>query len=118
LGYGNNRMNRGEIWTINFSPQVGDEIRGIRPAIIVNHNNFALLELRLVIPITKDRKFRKPWHIPIEPSLLNNLTKNSIADCFQLRPVSKRNFVAKIGEMSEGDFTKVKLALLKILDLT
>lgn len=110
-------MKHGEIWDINFSPQIGDEIRKIRPAIIVNHNSIGALKLKVVVPITDGLKTVKEWHVELIPNSNNGLDKRSIADCFQIKSLSKERFIKKRGELSIEEIDAVKLGLMKILDL-
>lgn len=44
----------GEIWNVNFDPQVGCERAGVRPALVISHNRFNRLpnDLCIVAPIT------------------------------------------------------------------
>ncbi len=43
---------RGEIWLVNFNPQIGAEIEKLRPAVVVSINAIGRLPLRIVVPIT------------------------------------------------------------------
>lgn len=43
---------RGEIWRVQFDPQVGEEIGKIRPAVVVSISSVGRLPLRIVVPIT------------------------------------------------------------------
>ena len=110
-------MMLGEIWDINFSPQVGDEIRKIRPGIIVNNDAIGKLELKVVVPITDGLRKAKLWHVALSPSRENGLDKISIADCFQLKSISKKRFVKKRGNLNQEEIDEVKLTLMKVLDL-
>ena len=110
-------MKHGEVWNINFSPQVGDEIRKIRPAVVVNHDSMGALRLKVVVPITDAIRFVKQWHVPLKKSALNGLDKDSVADCFQIKSLSKERFISQRGELSDREMNEVKLALIKVLDL-
>ena len=44
---------RGEVWDVNFAPQVGDEIAKIRPAVVLNIGPAQRLRLRIVVPVTE-----------------------------------------------------------------
>jgi mRNA interferase MazF len=96
-------MKRGEIWFINLDPTVGAEIKKTRPAIIVNDNELGVLPLRIIVPLTdwKEKYEVADWMVKIEPNNQNNLTKNSAADCFQIRSVSKDRFIKKVGKVNE-----------------
>jgi len=110
-------MRSGEIWDINFSPQIGDEIRKIRPAIIVNHDSIGALKLKVVVPVTDGLRSLKEWHVELLPNNKNGLDKQSVADCFQIKSISKDRFITKRGELSLDEIESVKLCLMKVLDL-
>ena len=82
-------MKQNEVWLINLDPTIGGEISKTRPAIIVNDNALGKLPLKIIVPITdwKDRYEIAPWMIKIESNNRNGLTKDSSADCFQVRSV-------------------------------
>lgn len=43
---------RGEIWLVNFNPQIGDEMGKARPALVLSVDGMSRLQLRIIIPIT------------------------------------------------------------------
>ena len=45
-------LSQGEIWQVNLDPTIGDEIRKIRPAVIMSREAIGVLALRVVVPIT------------------------------------------------------------------
>jgi Growth inhibitor len=47
---------RGQIWSVNFAPAIGSEIKKIRPAVVVNTKEAGRLPLCIVIPITDWKK--------------------------------------------------------------
>jgi len=110
-------MKFGEIWDVNFSPQVGGEIRKIRPAIVVNNDAIGKLDLKVVVPITDGLRSIKHWQVALNPSKTNGLDKFSIADCFQIKSISKQRFLQKRGKLREQEMNEVKLALVKVLNL-
>ena len=112
-------MKQGEIWLINLDPTVGAEIRKTRPAIIVNDNSLGKLPLKVIVPITdwKNRYEIAPWMIKIEPNSKNGLTKDSSADCFQVRSVSQERFVKRLGNVSEVITDEIKVGLSKVLSI-
>ena len=70
---------QGDICLINFDPTIGDEIKKIRPAIIIN-GDFAIgLDLKIVAPITNWRPdFSKIWWlVNLKPTISNGLDKDS-----------------------------------------
>jgi mRNA interferase MazF len=112
-------MKQGEIWLINLDPTVGAEIKKIRPVIIVSDDSLGKLPLKIIVPITdwKDRYEIAPWMIKLEPNLKNGLTKDSSADCFQVRSVSQERFVKKLGNISVVIMDEIKTGLSKVLSI-
>ena len=112
-------MKQGEIWLINLDPTVGAEIKKIRPAIIVSDDSLGKLPLKIIVPITdwKDRYEIAPWMVKLEPSSKNGLTKESSADCFQVRSVSQERFVKKLGTISTIILDEIKIGLSKVLSI-
>jgi mRNA interferase MazF len=112
-------MKQGEIWLINLDPTVGAEIKKIRPAIIVSDDSLGKLPLKIIVPITdwNDRYEIAPWMIKLEPNSKNGLTKDSSADCFQVRSVSQERFVKKLGNISVVIMDEIKTGLAKVLSI-
>lgn len=112
-------MKQGEIWLINLDPTIGAEIRKTRPAIIVNDDSLGKLPLKVIVPITdwKDRYQAAAWMVKIEPDSTNGLTKPSSIDCFQVRSVSEKRFVKKLGQITSDQQDQIKEALAKVLTI-
>jgi len=112
-------MKQGEIWSIDLNPTIGAEIKKVRPAIIVNDDLLGKLPLKIIVPITdwKERYKSAPWMVKIQKNMHNGLTKDSSADCFQVRSVSEERFVKKIGNVSNGITKEIKIGLAKVLSI-
>ncbi|MCU0326806.1 MAG: type II toxin-antitoxin system PemK/MazF family toxin [Spirosomaceae bacterium] len=112
-------MKQGEIWQIDLNPTKGAEIRKIRPAIIVNDDVLGKLPLKVIVPLTdwKDRYSFANWMVKIESNNQTNLSKESAADCFQVRSISEERFINKIGEVSKNDFIEIQEALKKVFSI-
>jgi mRNA interferase MazF len=112
-------MLRGEIWLYNSSPSVGDEIRKIRPAIIINNNEVGTLRLKVVVPITGwSNDFADvPWMVRIEADEENGLSKMSAADTFQVRSISQERLIRRLGVLSITNMTKISQALVIVLGI-
>lgn len=110
-------MKQSEIWLINLDPTIGAEIQKTRPAIIVNDNSLGKLPLKIIVPLTdwKERYEIAPWMVYIKPDSINNLTKVSGADCFQIRSIAEERFIRKIGKISSGNLEDIKEAFSKVL---
>ncbi len=100
---------RGDIWFVNFDSTEGDEIKKLRPAIVINRNLPVNLELLIVVPITnwKNDFSRLSWLYRIEPDGKNNLNKSSAANCYQVRTVSLSRFKNRIGELTDEQIFEI-----------
>ena len=109
---------RGEIWLVNLDPTVGSEIQKTRPAIIISSDYIGKLPLKLVVPITdwKDSFGSDIWHIRLDPTNENGLTKPSAADAIQARSLDTRRFVRKIGTLLELDLQEIARAIAAIIE--
>jgi len=112
-------MKQSEIWLINLDPTIGAEIKKTRPAIIVNDNSLGKLPLKIIVPLTdwKERYAVAPWMVKIYTDHLNNLSKESAADCFQIRSISEERFIKRIGKISANNLDEIKEALSKVLTI-
>lgn len=112
-------MKQSEIWLINLDPTIGAEIKKTRPAIVVNDNSLGKIPLKIIVPLTdwKERYEIAPWMVSIKPDTINNLSKESAADCFQIRSISEERFIRKIGRISSSNLEEIKEALSKVLTI-
>lgn len=112
-------MKQKEIWLINLDPTIGAEIRKTRPCVILNDDSIGVLPLKVVAPITDYKEKYKivPWMIQLIPDKLNNLEKVSVIDVFQVRSVSEKRLIRKVGVIREDDLLKVKEALQLVFGL-
>lgn len=112
-------MKQGEIWLVSLDPTIGAEIRKTRPAIIVNDNTLGKLPLKIIVPITdwKDRYAIASWMVKITADKHNKLTKDSAADCFQIRSVAEERCVKKLGQVDDDVVDKIRKALATVLSI-
>lgn len=110
-------MKHGEVWLVDFAPKVGQEIDKARPAVIVNHDSMGALQLKIVVPVTDAVRSIRDWHVLLNPSKSNGILKESVADCFQIKLISKDRFLKYLGSLSTKEMDEVKLGLIKVLDL-
>jgi mRNA interferase MazF len=113
-------VKRGEVWLVNLDPTVGAEIRKTRPAVIVSHDALGKLPLRIIVPITtwQDSFEIAEWHVKIKVNLANGLEHDSSADTFQVRSVSEKRLIRKVGALSNSEMEKVVRGLMLVLDKT
>lgn len=94
-------MKQGGIWLVSLDPTIGAQIKKKRPAIIVNDNILGRLPLKAIVPLTdwKDRYSVAAWMVKLTPDKQNKLTKDSAADCFQIRSVAEQRCFKKLGKV-------------------
>jgi mRNA interferase MazF len=108
-----------EIWMVNLDPKIGSEIGKLRPVVVISNDNFGALPLKWIVPITewKDNFYDKFWIIKIKPSNLNNLTKISGIDVFQIKSLDKLRFQNRIGTIDSDLYNKIKMAINLFIEL-
>lgn len=94
---------------VNLSPTVGAEITKTRPCVIVSSNEIGILPLKVIAPITdyKPRYDSVPWMVELSPDGINNLSKRSVLDLFQLRSVSQVRLIKNTGKVRKDEFQKI-----------
>jgi len=101
---------------VNLSPTVGAEITKTRPCVITSSNEIGILPLKVIAPITdyKTHYDSVPWMVELSPDGLNNLSKRSVVDLFQLRSVSQARLIRNIGLVMDEEFQQI-LDAIKIV---
>jgi mRNA interferase MazF len=111
-------LRRGQIIDVDLDPTKGSETGKIRPCIIVTNDVYnARVPVIQVVPITEwsEKKARIVTNIELEPAPTNGLTKRSIADCLQTRPIDHRQRLVRVrGQLSSEDLAKVDRALKRV----
>ena len=112
-------MRAGEIFWVNLDPAIGNEIRKRRPVVVVNGGHDKHLRLAIVVPVTAWNPYwdENPFFVSLKPDANNGLQKKSTVDCFQIRAVSHKRFVEKIGYVSNDEIDRIKKAIALILDI-
>lgn len=107
-------MTRGEIWRVDLDPTVGAEIRKTRPAVVLNDDAVGALPLRIMVPVTrwKPEYVDVPWMVEI--AYESGLPKRSAVDLFQVRSMSKRRFVEKVGKVDELTMENIERHLCRV----
>jgi mRNA interferase MazF len=109
----------GDIVWVNLDPTAGDEIKKKRPVVVLNNGHEKHLRLAIVVPITRWTALwdNNPFFVNLEPSKQNGLKKRSVVDCFQIRAVSHRRILERLGSVVPIELDQIKKALALILDL-
>jgi len=112
-------LRTGEIYWVNLDPSNGDEIKKKRPVVIVNGGHDKHLKLAVIVPVTAWSPYWKknPFFVSLEPNSSNGLQKKSAIDCFQIRAISHKRFVGKIGNISDDEIYLIKKSIALILDI-
>ena len=112
-------MKTREIWLVNLDPTIGDEIRKTRPVVVLNAGEQKSLRLAIVVPVTgwQPRWENHPFFLAIDPEPRHGLTKKGAVDCFQMRALSHRRFVKRLGALSGEEMDRIRSAVALILDI-
>ncbi len=114
-------LRRGMIIDVDLNPTKGSETGKIRPCLIVTNDTYnRRVPVIQVVPITEwsEKKSRIRTNVELNPSISNGLTKLSIADCLQTRPVDHRHRLVKIrGNIDAAALERVDLALKAVFSL-
>jgi mRNA interferase MazF len=106
---------------VNLDPTQGSETGKIRPCVIVTNNVYnERVPVIQVVPITawNEKKSRIKTNVELWPSDKNGLSKQSIADCLQTRPIDHRFRLAKMrGELTAEEMKKIDEALRVVFAL-
>lgn len=110
---------RGDVWSLGFDPVKGDEIRKIRPAIVISGNSFIPLKTKLVIPLTswQDKFAVSEWMVKVVADANNGLDHDSAADTLQLRCVSYERFIARLGMVHASILDEIAAAIAIVIEL-
>ena len=108
-------LKRGMVIDVDLNPTKGSETSNVRPCVIVTNNIYnERVPVIQVVPITawSSKKGQIKTNIEISASKNNGLTKKSIADCLQTRPIDHRYRLVKVrGNLTEIDMEKIDTAL-------
>lgn len=110
---------RGEIWWVDFSPSIGNEMRDEHPALVVsadylNRSPFSVL---VVIPLSSSSP---PLRIHVDvPAGEAGLKRASRIKCDQIRKTDLRRFrpTGRIGRLSTATMRQVEAILRLLLEL-
>ncbi len=114
-------LKRGMVILVNLNPTKGSETGKVRPCVMVTNDIYnKKVPVLQVVPITEwsEKKARIITNVTIEPSAENGLSKKSIADCLQTRPIDYRERLIEIsGSLTGSVLRKIDTALKFVFDL-
>jgi len=103
-----------EVWWVDFSPQVGSEQAGLRPAIIVGSSMILDVNRRLapVVPCTTTHR-----GLPIHPPVRLG-DRESYAMCEQLKSISVQRLRRRHpASLTPDEISRIQFVLRQVLDL-
>jgi mRNA interferase MazF len=114
-------LRRGWIIDVDLEPTKGSETGKVRPCIVVTNDVYnERVPVIQVVPLTEwtNKKGRIGTNIRVEPSVVNGLSKVSIADCLQTRPIDQRQrLVAVRGKLEPEILVEIDRALKVVFGL-
>jgi len=114
-------LKRGMVVDVNLDPTLGSEIKKTRPCIVVTNDVYnTRVPIIQVVPVTQwsARKARIITNVELHPTRKNGLTKKSVADCLQTRPVDHRQRLVKVhGSLSSAKLREIDRALKIVFQL-
>jgi mRNA interferase MazF len=108
---------RGDVWLVDFGDPVGREQAGRRPAVIVSADpmNEGPAGVVIVVPMTTAPR-DLPSHIEVEPGA-SGLDELSYAKCEDVKSVSDRRLMARLGEASSEAMLEITRVLRFLLEI-
>jgi mRNA interferase MazF len=114
-------LERGMVIDVSLDPTKGSETGKLRPCVVVTNDTYnERVPVIQVVPLTAwdEKKARIKTNVEILPSLANGLTKKSVADCLQVRPIDRRFRLKGIrGKLAPEDMMRIDRALRIVFDL-
>ncbi len=113
-------LKRGMLLDVNLDPTLGSETGKIRPCIIVTNDVYnQKIPVIQVVPITawSAKKAKITTNVEINPTRINGLSKKSVADCLQTRPIDHRHRLVRIrGELTHSKMNEIDQALKSVFE--
>jgi mRNA interferase MazF len=115
-------LERGMLIDLNLDPTLGSETGKIRPCIIVTNDVYnQRVPVIQVVPITawSAKKAKIKTNVELNPSRINGLSKKSLADCLQTRPIDHRLRLVRIrGKLTHSKMNEIDQALKIVFEIS
>lgn len=109
---------RGQIWLVNFDPSFGHEYKKVRPALIVQNDEYIdMSSLLTVIPISSQIEKQTHLDVLLEKDVENRLIKDSLVKIKQVSSFDKRRLIKYIGVVHSEIMQKIDKNLRLYLHL-
>jgi mRNA interferase MazF len=114
-------LRRGWVIDVDLERTRGSETGKVRPCVVVTNDVYnERVPVIQVVPLTEwtVKKGKIKTNVRVEPSVPNGLSKVSLADCLQTRPIDRRlRLVALIGELEAEVLGDIDRALKVVFGL-
>lgn len=114
-------LRRGMVIDVNLDPTLGSETGKVRPCIVVTNDVYnERVPVIQVVPVTawSEKKGQISTNVSLVPDGQNGLTKLSVADCLQTRPIDWRHRLVGVrGELSAEAMSRIDDALKIVFGL-
>jgi mRNA interferase MazF len=106
-------VRRGELWMVRFDPSEGDEIRKVRPAVVMTAVSAGRIALHIVVPVTgwQPSFSNYSFIVRLTPTITNGLTKESAANAFQVKSIALSRFQSKLGSVTADELDEIAAAI-------
>ena len=96
-----NVYQRGQLWLVNFDPSFGHEYRKVRPALIVENDEYInTSSLLTIVPISSQTTKQTSLDVLLKKDSHNRLMKDSLIKINQVSSFDKRRFIKHIGDVN------------------
>ncbi len=116
-----NQLARGMVIIVRLDPVEGSETGKERPCIIVTNDFYnQRVPVIQVVPVTawNERKEAIITNVVIDPDGSNGLSKRSVADCLQTRPIDwRKRMVRVLGSIEPSTMHRIDSALRTVFEL-
>ncbi|MCX2747237.1 type II toxin-antitoxin system PemK/MazF family toxin [Arthrobacter sp. MI7-26] len=106
-------MIRGEIWTVAGGVFASKP----RPALVIQDDRFSDSESLTVLPMTSTLRDAPLLRIPVTPSDLSGLVRESHIMIDKITTVRRSNVQSRVGRLTAGQLVDVERALLVFLGI-
>lgn len=114
-------LERGAVILVDLEPTRGSETGKTRPAVVVTNNHYnRRVPVVQVVPLTEwsPKKAEIKTNVVVDPTRENGLTKRSVADCLQTRPIDRHHRVrGRRGVMDSETMSQLDEALRTVFAL-
>lgn len=112
---------RGEVYLCDFRPARGSEQGGVRPAVIVERDAFAIVPAKrhvLVAAVTTSSRGQKlPFCVPLPAGRESGLARDSWLNASHVHAFAKERLQKRLGALSQEEMARVDEALRLVFDL-